>query len=109
VAGSDILLQAMIQRGYERLASGEMIITGKDLLGALRLQAQFETAQRGLPDDQAWQDAVVTLVEAAKEQLGPERFSDFLAEVRRRSAFSLQAPLSTASRRRREPAGWVQA
>ena len=84
VASTPALLQLLIQRGYERLAAGEMTISSKDLLAALRLQAQFGALRRDQPGDRAWQDAMVTLLDAAKEHLGPDRFRDFLADVRDR-------------------------
>ena len=92
MASNSILLQAIIQRGYERLASGEITITSRDLLAALRLHAQFEALRRDQPGDRAWQDAMVTLLDAAKQHLGPERFRDFLADVRNRPAFRALSP-----------------
>jgi hypothetical protein len=82
VASNPALLQAIIQRGYERLASGEITLSSRDLVAALRLHAHLEAlAHRSEPDASEWQNAMVEILSTARKHLGSDRFRDFLADV----------------------------
>jgi sugar phosphate isomerase/epimerase len=80
LATADDAIAAMIRIGYERIASGELTITGHELIAVMRLRAQLDANATATADAQLWQAAFTELVEIAKRHLGP-KWSDFVKEV----------------------------
>jgi hypothetical protein len=96
VASHTRLLEELIQHGYRRLTAGEITVATKDLLAALRLQAQIEAIRsQDHPEPTTWQDAMVAVLQAARRHLGPERFPDLLADVRNSPAIRQSSPSLT--------------
>jgi hypothetical protein len=73
-------MDAILRLGYERIASGELTVTGHELIAVMRLKAQLEATASKAVDSQLWQTAFTELVEIAKRHLGA-KWSDFVKEV----------------------------
>jgi hypothetical protein len=83
------VLDLMIQRGMERVRSGEAKVGVTDLLAALRLRCQIEAASQ--PDDSRWEQFTVALLDELRGWLGPGQFGDFIGAVRSSPAFGALA------------------
>jgi hypothetical protein len=82
VASIPAALDLLIQHGMQRMWAGQLKVGASDLIGALRLRQQLEDASQ--PNQAQWQREVVTLLEVARERLGPEGFADYTAAVKAR-------------------------
>lgn len=80
LATSSDAMDAMIRIGYERIASGELTISGHELIAVMRLKAQLEANASATADSQLWQAAFTELVEIAKRHLGT-KWPDFVKDV----------------------------
>ena len=85
VASVPAALDLVIQRGAQRVLSGEVKVGAADLIGALRLRRQIEAASQ--PDTGRWEQFTVALLDATRDWLGPEGFRDFIGAVRSSPAF----------------------
>jgi hypothetical protein len=72
----------MIQRGMQRVRSGEIKVGAGDLMAALRLRQQLEEASQ--PGQGQWQDYAITLTEVVREVMGAEGFKAYQAAVESR-------------------------
>jgi hypothetical protein len=82
VASIPAALDLVIQHGMQRIWSGQAKIGASDVIAALRLRQQLEDA--GQPSQARWQREVITLLDVAREQLGPEGFAAYTAAVKAR-------------------------
>lgn len=88
--------RTVIQRGFERLNTGEIQPNMNDLMTALRLQAAISAEQGGSGvDEDAWRDALMAYMEIVQRNVGP----DVLQQIGREMAAS---PTLRAIRNRRQ-------
>lgn len=75
-------LDLLIQHGMQQVWTGQMKLSAGDLIAALRLRQKLEDASQ--PSQAQWRHEVITLLEVARERLGPEEFADYTAAVKAR-------------------------
>lgn len=74
--------QTIIQRGFERLANGEIDPSMNDLMNALKLQLQIDQQMGDKTDSQAWRDAMMEMLSTARRIMPPELWQRFGAEMK---------------------------
>lgn len=72
-----VVAKAILQVGYQRLASGEAVPDVKETLAAAKLVKEIEEAAAGALDTQAWSDAFVQFFETARSVMSPEQYAEF--------------------------------
>ena len=80
LATAEDAIDAMIRMGYERIAAGELVVTGHELIAVMRLKAQLDANASAPADADRWLAAFTELVEIAKKHLGP-KWQDFVKDV----------------------------
>lgn len=81
-AGLDDALRALIRQGTERLAAGELEIGPKDMIAAMRLQAQLTREREGEGvEASVWQAAFMEFCEIARRHLGHAQWKQFVNDV----------------------------
>lgn len=84
--GLDVLVDhvvttdAIIQRGWEMMQSGELTPTMSDLLSALRLRAGWEESGGGDLDVAVWQQAMMDLLELVRRFMPAGAWEEFSKE-----------------------------
>lgn len=89
--GEDVLvdnvtaIRSIIQMGFDRLQSGELEPSMRDLMQALQLQAQIdkEHGEGGL-DEEVWRDALIAYMSIVRDVVSP----DAMEEIKSRMANS---------------------
>jgi hypothetical protein len=78
----DDALAAVIRRGNELLAHGELDIAARDMLAAMKLRAQLDRSQgaEGVEASQ-WQAAFMEFFEIVRRHLSPPQWKAFVADV----------------------------
>lgn len=81
-SGLDDALAAMIRRGNELLAHGELDIGPRDMLAAMKLQAQLARQRDGEGvEASAWQSAFMAFFEIVRRHLSHAQWGAFVADV----------------------------
>lgn len=75
-------LAAIVRRGTEQLAHGEMEVGARDMIAAMRLTAQLERARDGEGVEASqWQAAFMSFFEIVRRHLSPDQWRAFTADV----------------------------
>ena len=78
----DDALQAIVRRGVENLAAGELEVRASDLLKATGLLVQLEKAREGEGvEASAWQGAFMEFFEIVRKHLSPAQWKAFTDDV----------------------------
>lgn len=78
----DDALAAIITQGRRQLAHGELEVGAREMLAAMKLQAQLDRAREGEGvEASAWQAAFMQFFEIVRRHLGYEQWKSFVEEV----------------------------
>lgn len=81
-ARMDDALAAIVRQGTKQLAHGELEVGAREMLAAMKLQAQLERAREGEGvEASAWQAAFMSFFEIVRKHLGYEAWKAFVEEV----------------------------
>lgn len=73
---------AVVRRGFEAMAAGNMEINSRDLLRALTIAAQLEkTAQGSGTSTEAWQQVFVEMLGLVRQHMTPPQWQSFTVDV----------------------------
>jgi hypothetical protein len=90
-------LAAIIRQGNQQLAHGELEVSAKDMVAAMRLQAQLDRAREGEGvEASAWQAAFIAFFSIVRKHLSHAQWNAFVAEVY--ASPEIRAVLSEAER-----------
>ena len=81
LAGLPEVTRAVISRGFQELAAGRLEVTSRDLVAALRLQAQLDRSDAGGLDANAWQSAFLEFFALVRKHMNAAQWQAFTAEV----------------------------
>ena len=81
-ARAEDALREIIRRGAEQLAHGELDVAARDMIAAMRLQAQLDRAREGEGVEASqWQGAFMEFFEIVRRHLTPGQWKAFVADV----------------------------
>lgn len=73
--------KAVVQRGYERMVTGEIEPEIKDTLTAAKLLKEIEDTQIGTVDAEVWSEAMMIYFETAQELMPPDMWVEFTRKL----------------------------
>lgn len=81
LADTSVVIDTVIQHGFERIARNELQPNVAELIGALKLRLQLDASANadGLDQD-AWREAMMTMMEVFQRRLPPELWQGCLTE-----------------------------
>jgi hypothetical protein len=75
-------LRGIIRRGAEQLAHGELDVAARDMIAAMRLQAQLDSARKGEGVEASqWQAAFMEFFEIVRRHLSAAQWRAFVTDV----------------------------
>jgi hypothetical protein len=75
-------LAAIIRQGTGQLVHGELEVSARDMIAAMRLQSQIDRARDGEGvEASAWQAAFMSFFEIVRNRMSPSQWRDFVTDV----------------------------